>query len=361
MKNETINLVLAALIATGTASVAAKTPEIPDLLEGLAERLEFVGYAINDPGFHIWGTSPIMDDEGKVHLFAARWSADHGHMAWKTHCEITHYVGDGPEGPFKFSDVVVRGSGVEGDWDSRSPHNPCIKRTDGKYVLTYIANSGPPFPASQRIGMQIADSLHGPWRKVGENGKILDPSDDPRHWTYQSACGVNNPAFTKSLDGRYFLYFKSQTGKKQPKRMGLAIADKLEGPYILQPDPVTDNKGVIEDGYAFTCNGHHFLLTTDNHGMIESGGGLLWRAKDGINFNHVEQGFKQMKAYIPEAMFVNPFFVKGKGKYKFERPQILQIDGVPSYLYLPSHCNLQGYKRSTSFVLEIVPRVAGAE
>jgi alpha-L-fucosidase/arylsulfatase A-like enzyme len=343
------------LISPANDGTNPKTAEA-DLLEGFADRLEFLSYAINDPDFHIWGTSPIIDQDGKVHLFVARWSADLGHMAWKTHCEVAHYVGKGPQGPFEFSDVVVQGSGVEGDWDERSPHNPCIKQIDGKYVLTYIANSGNPFPASQRIGMQIADSLNGPWRKVGETGMILAPSGDPENWTHRSNCGVNNPALTKSLDGRYFLYFKAQTGKERPKKYGLAIADKLEGPYSIQPDPVTSNKGTIEDGYAFTYHDHHFLITTDNHGMIENGGGLLWRSKDGLRFDHVEQGFKGMKAHIPEDMFVKPVWVKGKGSFKFERPQILQIDGVPSYLYLPSHCNLEGHKRSTSFVFKIAPR-----
>jgi hypothetical protein len=150
-------------------------------------------------------------------------------------------------------------------------------------------------------------------------------------------------------------YFKAQTEGKKLKKYGVAIADKLEGPYMIQPDPVTSNKGTIEDGSAFIYNNHYFLLTTDNHGMFESGGGLLWRSKDGIKFDHVEQGFKGMKTHLPEEMFIDPVWVKGKGSYKFERPQILQIDGVPSYLYLPSHCNLEGFKRSTSFVFKILP------
>ena len=313
-----------------------------------------MSYAINDPDYHIWGTSPIMSDDGKVHLFSARWSTNHNHFAWKTHCEIAHYVGEGPEGPFAFSDVVVMGSGVAGDWDQRSPSNPNIKQIDGTYVLTYIANSGNPFPASQRIGMLIADSLNGPWRKAGETGMVLAPSDDSGNWTYQSDCGVNNPALTKGLDGRYYLYFKAQTGETLPKKYGVAVADKLEGPYVITPEPATTNKGIIEDGYAFTYNHHYFLLTTDNHGLIEQGGGLLWRSKDGIKFTHVEQGFKGMKAYLPAAMFINPIWVKGR-LFKFERPQILEIEGVPRYLYMPSQCNLEGNARSTSFILKINP------
>ncbi len=359
MKRSRLNLISSLVLATGiSCSALGEAKPQKDLLEGFADRLSFVGYAINDPEYHIWGTSPILGDDGKVHLFPARWSTNYTHGAWRSDCEIAHYVGEGPEGPFEFSDVVATGTGIKGDWDQRSPHNPCIKKIDGKYVLTHIANSGQPFPASQCIGMMISDSLDGPWRKVGETGRILAPSKDPKNWTYQSDCGVNNPALIKGLDGRYYLYFKSQTGKIWPKKYGVAIADKLEGPYVPQPNPVTANDKVIEDASVFIYNDHYFLLTTDNHGMIETGGGLLWRSKDGLRFEHVEQGFKLMDEYIPESMFINPVWVKGVA-FKFERPQILQIEGYPRYLYMPSQCNLEGYKRSASFVFKINDKDVG--
>ncbi|NWK55263.1 hypothetical protein HW115_06550 [Verrucomicrobiaceae bacterium N1E253] len=350
MKHYLLRATLAAMATLGSAAAA---PESPDLLEGLNARLQHVGYAINDPEFHIWGCSPIMDIEGKVHLFVARWSSKHNHFAWKTHCEIAHYVGNKPEGPFEFSDIVVQGTGGD-EWDSKSPHNPCIRKVDDKYVLLYIANSGKPFPASQRIGMKISDSLYGPWKKIGKDGMVLAPSTDPKSWTHKSGCGVNNPAFVKSDDGRYFLYFKSQTLEEKPKKMGLAIADKLEGPYIIQETPVTNNKSVIEDGYAFRYNNHFFMITTDNHGMFNRGGGLLWRSKNGLTFDHVEPAFLLMDQYIPKSMFIKPTFVKGNN-YKFERPQVLSIEGKPSYIYMPSQCNLEGNKVSASFILKITP------
>ncbi len=72
----------------------------------------------------------------------------------------------------------------------------------------------------------------------------------------------------------------------------------------------------------------------------------------------VERGFKLMTAYIPKAMFINPVSVKGRD-FKFERPQVLQIEGEPRYLYLPSQCNLEGYKRTASFILKINDKDVG--
>ena len=53
--------------------------------------------------------------------------------------------------------------------------------------------------------MMIADRLEGPWRFAGDNGGIMvDPSDDPAHWTYNAAIGADNPAFLKI--GKKILY-----------------------------------------------------------------------------------------------------------------------------------------------------------
>ena len=41
--------------------------------ESFAAHWEFVGVAVSEPGYHVWGSSPILDAEGKVHLFVARW------------------------------------------------------------------------------------------------------------------------------------------------------------------------------------------------------------------------------------------------------------------------------------------------
>ena len=76
-----------------------------------------------------------------------------------THCEIARYVGDRPEGPFKFKEVVVEGTG-KATWDRQSPHNPNIQKIGDQYVLLYIANAGgtkKERAASQRIGMKIAN------------------------------------------------------------------------------------------------------------------------------------------------------------------------------------------------------------
>ena len=191
--------------------------------ESFADRWEFAGVAVEEPGYTIWGTSSLLGEDGMVHLFVARWprelKVDPG---WRSHSEIAHYVGESPERPFRFSDVAIMGTGKDA-WD--------------RY-------------------------------------------------------GVHNPAFFQHPDGGFFLYFKSAEAD-----MGLAVAEQAEGPYIQLPFPVTANQRRIEDGYAFLYEGKIALLTKNNHGILEEGGGLIWTSSDGIHFNDYRQGFKRISQF----------------------------------------------------------------
>ena len=83
--------------------------------------------------------------------------------------------------------------------------------------------------------------------------------------------------------------------------MGLAIADQLEGPYEIQKDPVTDNKKSVEDGYVFLgADKKVHLITTDNHGLIQNGGGLHWVSEDGLKFKKPTKAYHLSLIHISE-------------------------------------------------------------
>jgi hypothetical protein len=205
--------------------------------------------------------------------------------------------------------------------------------------------------------MLVSESINGPWEEIpNKKEPLLAPPSDSNSWCYNSGCGVNNPALLKHPDGRYFLYFKSMTGPRPEGKvkMGLAIADKLEGPYIIQPGSITANDRVIEDGYAFMYEGKFALLTTDNHGMIEEGGGILWTSEDGLHFNEYEKGFHRINQYTEVNMEnVAVHYGPQNSKYaKIERPQILFKNGIPAYLYGPSGINIFGGDCTVSYVFK---------
>ena len=333
--------------------------------QSFADQWEYVGIAVEESGYTIWGTSPIMGDDGKVHLFVARWPCElKVDPGWRTHSEIAHYVGESPEGPFVFSDVAVKGdiNDKKGkapcnpaihkvkNKNVYAPHNPAIHKVDSLYALFYIVNDGiQEHPSNQYICLSVSSSLYGPWEKAGDNGKILTPPKNPDYWNYKASNGVNNPAFLQHPNGGYFLYFKSEKA-----RMGLAVAEDMEGPYVQMPFPVTVNDRNIEDGYAFMYKGKFALLTTDNHGMIEAGGGILWTSKDGIHFDTYEKGFHRINEYTDVDMkkVAVHYGPKGRDYAKFERPQVLLKDGKPQYLYVPSGNNIYGGDCTVSYVLK---------
>lgn len=318
-----------------------------------ADNWEFVGVAVEEPGYTVWGTSPLMGEDKKVHLFVTRWpcnlKVDPG---WRSHSEIAHYITDKPEGPFTFSDIAIKGTGVD-TWDKFGTPNPTIHRIGDKYALFYIANNNPKMPehpSTQKIGMALSDSPYGPWKKAGEDGLILSTPTNKNYWNYKAGNGVNNPALLQHPDGGFFLYYKSGKSK-----MGLAIAENIEGPYVQLPTPVTASDMIIEDGYSFEYKGKIALLTTDNHGIIEEGGGILWTSDNGIEFNVYEQGFKRINDYTNVDMSgVAVHYGPATRKYaKFERPQILTQNGKPTYLYVSSGTNIYGGGCTISYVLKL--------
>ena len=74
-----------------------------------ADHWQYFGIAVSEPGYTIWGTSPIIDNKGKIHLFVARWPGElKVDPGWRSHSEIAHYVGDSTKGPFRFSDISIK-------------------------------------------------------------------------------------------------------------------------------------------------------------------------------------------------------------------------------------------------------------
>ena len=95
------------------------------------------------------------------------------------------------------------------------------------------------------------------------------------------------------------------------------------------------------------------MVTTDNHGMIEMGGGLIWESEDGMNFSNPKQAYKRLAHYFGGTLPEKANKTTGDRGSKFERPQILMIDGKPSYLYCPSGTNTDGGKGSAGYILKI--------
>ena len=104
-KNHRINAVLILLFIVSDLPLSRAQQnkgEVKLTIQNFCESLQPEGFVLHDPDWYFWGCSPILDDDGRVHLFVSRWPARYGFMGYRENCEIAHYVGDSPKGPFEY-------------------------------------------------------------------------------------------------------------------------------------------------------------------------------------------------------------------------------------------------------------------
>ncbi|MBK1876167.1 sulfatase-like hydrolase/transferase [Pelagicoccus mobilis] len=298
---------------------------------------------LEEEGWNVWGTSPIWGDDGKLHVFFSRWPG--GHSNWLRNSEIAHAVADSPEGPYEVLGTVLKGRGP-GHWDADTIHNPTIHKVGDRYALFFIGNNlevanqtGAHHASTQRVGLALADSLYGPWERVGDD-PIIETSKDLKDW---DSFLTTNPAFLQKSDEQYWLYYKAwDKHNDNLRKMGLAVADRIEGPYKKLPkNPLVSFSHLgkqVEDAYVFEYKKKYYMVMRDM-GVIHAHVGLLLESEDGVNWSEPMLGYHTSKHYL------------GGEVERFERPQILFTDGKPTHLFLA----LMGgkYHTSTAAVLKI--------
>lgn len=322
-------------------------------ISGFAKKLTPIGRILETEGYYVWCNTPIYDEDGKVHVFYSRWQDKYGMGGWIHKCEIAHAIADSPESDFEYVETILKPR--PGYFDATTCHNPTIHFVDGKYCLFYMGNSNGK-TNTKRIGLAISDSLNGPWQLPDK--PLLETGIEG---SWDDHC-TTNPAFLKKPNGEYWLYYKSWNNKEYEeaqgqkiranRKYGLAIAEKLEGPYIkYDHNPVIDfssNGGntQLEDAYVWQEDGKIKLIARDM-GFFNHEVGLYFESLDGIHWPSPEIAYFSMDRYTNE-----PPGPKHLSRYgRLERPQLLMKNGKPEYLFTTS----QGgkYMTASGFVLKI--------
>lgn len=148
-----------------------------------------------DSLWNIWCGSMIKGYDGKFHLYYSRWPRKTGHEAWISHSEVAYAVADKPEGPYKFVNISLSKTDSSA-WDGATAHNPYMVLKDNKYYLYYVGTQGKPLQADTTI----------------------------------TAYGIE--------------WWK----RRNTQRIGVAVADKPEGPWRRCSSPVLT---INEDTTAF--------------------------------------------------------------------------------------------------------------
>ena len=343
-------------------------PITPESKSELFANLQGMNRILEDPNYQAWGTSPIYDEDGRVHVFYSRWITEASHYGWVMCCEVAHAVADKPEGPYEFVDVALKGRGGDA-WDSWSIHNPTIHKVGDKYALFYMGSDGSSFDktmeelielsrtdkeaywpyfeklvSTKRVGLAVADSLNGPWRRVADERPLVETGPEG---SWDDYC-TTNPAFLLQPNGECWLYYKAWSRATQEtchgnRQYGLAIAKDLEGPYEkVGNGPIVDlsylgNNEQCEDAYLFVMDDKVHMVMRDM-GYYDHTVGLHFTSEDGLKWGTPKVAYTGAPDYFDEPL---PGLDR---EGRFERPQILMKDGKPECLF----CAYVGGKYNTS-------------
>ncbi|QEG35414.1 glycoside hydrolase family protein [Bythopirellula goksoeyrii] len=334
----------------GQTKQAPSGEEISDF----CKRLRPLGRILELEGYYVWCNSPIVDDDAKTHVFYSRWPKEKGMGGWISCCEIAHAVADSPTGPYTTLDVVLAPRGP-GHWDATTCHNPHIQKVGNQYCLFFMGNSNSK-TNTKRIGLATSDSLNGPWTRFDH--PLLEPGPEG---AWDDHC-TTNPSYIKHPNGESWLYYKSWNSAdylndKPPirgnRKYGLAIADKLTGPYEKHPyNPLIDFSGLgenrqCEDAFVWLEDGVFKMIARDM-GVFNHEVGLYMESKDGVHWSEPTIAFYDLAHYVNQPPA--PRHLKRYGR--LERPQLLIQDGRPSHLFGAS----QGgrFETASGFVFELI-------
>ena len=310
----------------------------PGARADLADTKKTSANIVADPDWYIWGGSVIAEN-GKYHMFAERWPRKFGFNCWLTHAEIAHYVADKPEGPFRFAKTVLTGRG-RGHWDQIAAYNPYLCKFNGRFYLYYVSTNHPTMDAAGLVETARAGGKSPNWLPVRDAQRVglavADSLDGP--WQRSEKPVVEphgsivrvtvNPAVCLGPDGRYHMIVKGDkpiVTKDWTVIQATAVADKPEGPWQIQSTPAFGEYNTEDACIWYDLVLRRFYAVVHVHHQSVM---AMITSTDGIHWEKAAR-FKLMPKEIPLA---------GGGSFKaprMERPFVLiDAQGRPSHIYL---------------------------
>lgn len=358
-------------LAIAAALMLASGPEGADRDVPAPSRFPALGIAPRAGGFRmdgywVWCGSVIRGDDGRYHLFASRWPKSLPfHPGWMTSSEIVRAVADRPSGPYEFQQVVLPARGAEW-WDGRSTHNPSIARHGDTYVLFYMGSTHPfddpapgaPFPlAHPRAIVARSNKRIGvatATRLEGPWTRYGRPVLDTRPGTFYSFL-TSNPAPVIHDDGSVLLLFKARRYEGTTHgRMMLGVA---RAPHYLGPYEVVGDEPVFSSTRFGEVEDPFVWKTAAGYEMVAKDmTGRLAGEKHAAIHARSADGIQWALADPPKAWSRTLRFDDGQIETmgQLERPFLLIENGRPTFLFAAAGDGPGGFANMTeSFNLAI--------
>lgn len=242
-------LLLALLITLFTCSHASEFPALGIVKRASGFRME---------GYWVWDATVTKGDDGKYHMFASRWPKDISfHPGWMTNSEVVHAVADTPEGPYTFRAVALPARGV-GYWDGRSTHNPTIRRHGDTWLMFYMGSTHPLGDTPRGVKFELTDPrclVARANKRIGlATAKSLDgpwtrfdrPILETKPDTFYSFL-TSNPAPVVHADGSVLLVFKSRRYLPDGRHSSMMLG-LARAPHWSGPYAVVGNEPLFGPG-----------------------------------------------------------------------------------------------------------------
>ena len=355
-----------AMLAALPAAPAARGLDFPEL--GVVKR----GGGFRMDGYWIWCGSVIKAEDGRYHMFASRWPRDITfHPGWMTSSEVVRAVADRAEGPYVFQQVVLPARGAE-YWDGRSTHNPSITRHGDTYILFYMGSTHPFDDPVRGVALALTDpraivarankriGIATAKRVEGPWTRYDRPVLDTRPGTFYSFL-TSNPSPVVHEDGSVLLMFKSRRyeGVRHSGMMlGVARARHYLGPYQV----VGDQPVFAADRFG-EVEDPFVWRSADGYEMIakDMTGALVGERHAGVHARS-QDGVAWRLAERPKAWTRSLRWDDGTTQTmgQLERPFLLIEGGRPTYLFAAAGNGPGGFDKMTETFNVAVPLVPRA-
>jgi hypothetical protein len=298
-----------------------------------------------DPGWFQWGGSCVKGEDGRWHLFYSRWPRDNprGMYGWLYESQIARAVADRPEGPYLHQEVVLEGFGDPQPerWDAVNAHNPCITRMldpqagRERYFLYFIANRDDDEAESDWMDRILR-------QRIGV--AVADAIEGPWRRHPAPVCEPNgaarryvvNPGVCRLPDGRFLMVLKGR-GESDGDRLGpmvhaWALAERPTGPFIVQEGLLFPPELRAEDPCVWVQGSHVLAAVKDWRGELSGTPGIAFVR------GALEPG-GAIRWEVPERCSVSPRELRWDdgevtALHSLERPFVLlDEDGRPSHLF----------------------------
>ena len=350
---------LAALLLPPASTNAADNPFAKRLGEAV------VGGGFEMEGYWVWCPSVIKGDDGLFHMFASRWPKRLPfHPGWMVASEVVHATSKTAEGPYKFSEVALPARGPQ-YWDGRATHNPKIMKVRGRggetsYVLFYMGSTHPfdePKPEALTLDSHYTTLARSAKRIGVATAKSLSgpwtrsdaPILDTKPGTFYSFL-TSNPAPLIDKDGSTLLLFKARAyGDKFPYQTPMTIG-VARAPHYTGPYKVVSPQPIFGVDHGGEVEDPFLWKDKQGFHMLakDQRGGITGEKHAGF-IAHSTDGERWKVDPAPKAYSKRIKWSDGKEQVmgQLERPNMLFQDGVATHLFFATMDGPGGFQHGT--------------